>query len=115
LLAHELAHVRRHDYLVNLFQTAMETLLFYHPAIWWISCKIRVEREYCCDDVAVAFCGNGMEYARALATFEDRRSAPQVAVAASEGNTLSRVRRIHGHPCSDRLDGQIARRHPGRG
>jgi beta-lactamase regulating signal transducer with metallopeptidase domain len=96
LLAHELAHVRRHDYLVNLFQTAMETLLFYHPAIWWISRKIRVEREYCCDDVAVDVCGDGMEYARALATFEERRSAPQPAVAASEGNTLSRVRRLLG-------------------
>jgi beta-lactamase regulating signal transducer with metallopeptidase domain len=96
LLAHELAHVRRHDYLINLFQTAMETLLFYHPAIWWISRKVRVEREYCCDDVAVAVCGDGMEYARALATFEERRSAPQVAVAASDGNTLARVRRIMG-------------------
>ena len=54
VIAHELAHIRRHDYLVNLFQTTVETLLFYHPASWWISRQIRAEREHCCDDVAVS-------------------------------------------------------------
>lgn len=54
ILAHELAHVQRHDYLVNLMQTVAETLLFYHPAVWWLSSRIRDEREHCCDDVAVA-------------------------------------------------------------
>ena len=54
ILAHEIAHVRRHDYLVNLMQTLAETLLFYHPAVWWLSGRIRDEREHCCDDVAVA-------------------------------------------------------------
>ena len=53
ILAHELAHVRRHDYLVNLMQTIAETLLFYHPAVWWLSARIRDEREHCCDDVAL--------------------------------------------------------------
>jgi beta-lactamase regulating signal transducer with metallopeptidase domain len=58
LIAHELAHVRRHDYLVNLVQTAIETLLFYHPAVWWLNARIRMEREHCCDDLAVSACGN---------------------------------------------------------
>lgn len=50
VLAHELAHIRRHDYLVNLLQTVIETLLFYHPAVWWVSRQVRLEREHCCDD-----------------------------------------------------------------
>src|SRR5262245_38734854 len=49
ILAHELAHIRRHDFLVNLLQAAVETLFFYHPAVWWISNRIRIEREHCCD------------------------------------------------------------------
>ena len=53
VLAHELAHIRRHDYLVNLLQSAVETLLFYHPGVWWVSHVVRVEREHCCDDLAV--------------------------------------------------------------
>ena len=58
ILAHELAHVRRHDYLVNLIQSAVETLMFYHPATWWISNRIREERENRCDDVATQLCGD---------------------------------------------------------
>jgi beta-lactamase regulating signal transducer with metallopeptidase domain len=57
ILAHELAHIRRHDYLVSLFQSVVETLLFYHPAVWWVSSQIRREREHCCDDLAVAVSG----------------------------------------------------------
>ncbi|NQW03302.1 MAG: M56 family metallopeptidase [Acidobacteria bacterium] len=53
LLAHELAHVRRHDYVVNLLQSMVETTLFYHPGVWWVSHRVRVEREHCCDDLAV--------------------------------------------------------------
>jgi hypothetical protein len=63
LIAHELAHVRRHDYLVNLVQTAAETLLFYHPAVWWVSARIRAEREQCCDDLAIAATGDARSYA----------------------------------------------------
>ena len=59
ILAHELAHIRRHDYLINLAQTAIETLLFYHPAMWWVSHQIRQEREHCCDDLALSVCGDG--------------------------------------------------------
>jgi beta-lactamase regulating signal transducer with metallopeptidase domain len=57
VIAHELAHVKRLDAFVNLFQIAAETLLFYHPAVWWVSKRIRAERENCCDDVAISICG----------------------------------------------------------
>jgi uncharacterized protein (TIGR03435 family) len=95
ILAHELAHVRRHDYVVNLMQTLAETLLFYHPAVWWLSARIRDEREHCCDDVAVAVCGDRVGYATALAELEAWRSGePSLAAAATGGSLLHRVRRI---------------------
>jgi beta-lactamase regulating signal transducer with metallopeptidase domain len=96
LLAHELAHIRRCDYLVNLLQTVVETLLFYHPAVWWISARLRVEREQCCDDLAVACCGDAIAYARALTEMETLRSAPQPALGARGGSLLMRVRRLVG-------------------
>src|SRR6185295_14003751 len=74
ILAHELAHVRRHDYLVNLLQSMVETLLFYHPAAWWVSARVRAEREHCCDDLAVDVCGDRDSYATALAELESRRT-----------------------------------------
>ena len=74
ILAHELAHIRRHDYLVNLLQTLVETLLFYHPAVWWLSRRIRIERENCCDDLAVSLCGDPVAYAKALADLEELRA-----------------------------------------
>lgn len=102
ILAHELAHVRRHDYLVNLSQTVVETLLFYHPAVWWVSAQIRRERENCCDDLAVAACGDRLVYARALADLELRRApAARLAVAAAAGDRgalLARIRRLVGAP-----------------
>jgi beta-lactamase regulating signal transducer with metallopeptidase domain len=95
ILAHELAHIRRHDYLVNLLQTLLETLLFYHPAVWWLSNRIRNERENCCDDLAVSLCGDPVAYARALADLEEHRGAPvQLVLAASGGTLLHRVRRL---------------------
>lgn len=93
IFAHELAHIRRHDYLVNLLQTFAETLFFYHPAVWWMSRRIRIERENCCDDLAVAVCGNPVLYARALATLEGLRSESR-AVAASGGSLRERVMRL---------------------
>jgi beta-lactamase regulating signal transducer with metallopeptidase domain/protocatechuate 3,4-dioxygenase beta subunit len=102
ILAHELAHIRRHDFVVNLLQTLVETLLFYHPAVWWISRRIRQERENCCDDLAVAVCGDRIAYARALTTLEELRAAPSgLAMAARGGSLLSRVRRLVGLPDSD--------------
>ena len=97
ILAHELAHIRRYDYLINWVQSLLETLLFYHPAVWWISQRVREERENCCDDVAVAWCGNRVDYAQALATLEELRPAPfRWALAADGGNLLHRVRRLLG-------------------
>ncbi|MBW8878409.1 MAG: M56 family metallopeptidase [Acidobacteria bacterium] len=102
VLAHELAHVRRHDYLVNLLQAAVETLLFYHPAVWWVSSQVRRERENCCDDLAVAVCGDRLGYARALADLEGLRAPlPRpafAAMAADGGSLLDRVRRLVGAP-----------------
>jgi beta-lactamase regulating signal transducer with metallopeptidase domain len=95
LLAHELAHVRRHDYLINLLQTAAETLFFYHPAVWWVSRKIREERENCCDDLAVEICGSTVAYVRALTDLEQmRKTTPRLAMAADAGSLVNRVQRL---------------------
>ena len=95
LLAHELAHVRRYDYVVNLVQSVIETLLFYHPAVWWVSRSVREEREHCCDDLAVRVCGDAHFYATALLGMERLRVAtPAFAMAAAGGSLMARVRRL---------------------
>src|SRR5215475_3145118 len=97
IIAHELAHIRRHDYLINLLQAVVETLLFYHPAVWWVSRRIRQEREHCCDDLAVVVCGDALTYARALLEMEQIRAAgPQLAVAANGGLLMNRIQRLIG-------------------
>jgi uncharacterized protein (TIGR03435 family) len=97
VLAHELAHIRRWDYLVNVFQVVAETVFFYHPAVWWTSSRIRLERELCCDDLAVRSCGDPLCYAQALTTLEKRRvSAPAMAVAGTGGPLLYRIQRLLG-------------------
>jgi beta-lactamase regulating signal transducer with metallopeptidase domain len=96
IIAHELAHIQRLDPFVNVFQVCVETLLFYHPAIWWLNKKIRAEREHCCDDMAVALCGNAVEYARALTLMEEWRSAPAFAMAANRGPLTERIVRVLG-------------------
>jgi len=97
IIAHELAHIRRHDYLINLLQAVVETLLFYHPAVWWVSRRIRQEREHCCDDLAVAVCGDALTYARALLEMEQLRAAePQLAMAANGGSLMNRIQRLVG-------------------
>ncbi len=99
VLLHELAHIRRFDYLVNLLQTSVEGLLFYHPAAWWISKVIRTERENCCDDLVVSTNGNVHEYAVALATLEENRAAfRQAVLAATGGDLVKRVRRLLNQP-----------------
>lgn len=103
VLAHELAHIRRHDFAVNLAQVLVETLLFFHPAVRWISHVIRVEREHCCDDVAVAASGNSVSYARALTALETLRvlpGAPSPAMSALGGSLPERVRRLITLPTS---------------
>ncbi len=97
VLAHELAHVLRQDYLVNLLQRLTEAILFYHPAVWWISSEIRREREQCCDDIAVAATGDAILYAEALAGLEASRAAwPQTALAATDGSLPNRIARLLG-------------------
>ena len=96
VIAHELAHIRRYDAFVNLFQVAVETLLFYHPAVWWLGKRIRAEREHCCDDAAVAVCGSPVVYARALARLAETKSAPQFAMALDGSPLVDRVARLLG-------------------
>jgi beta-lactamase regulating signal transducer with metallopeptidase domain len=95
IIAHELAHVRRRDYLVNLMQVLAETLLFYHPAVWWMSAKIREERENCCDDIAASVCGSPLDYAQTLLCLENltRRIQNVPALAAASARTPSELRR----------------------
>jgi uncharacterized protein (TIGR03435 family) len=97
LLLHELAHIRRHDYLVNILQSVAEALLFYHPAVWWVSVHIRAERELCCDDVVVSASGDAFTYARALAQLESYRPAHLgAAVAVNGGSLADRIARLLG-------------------
>jgi|GEM_PF-1216840 len=103
VIAHELAHIRRHDYLVNLLQCVMETLLFYHPGVWWISGRIREEREYCCDDLVVAVCGDPIGYATTLTNLEAMRGAqPHLGLASTGGPLMKRVTRLVGSPVATR-------------
>ena len=103
LLAHELAHIRRHDYLINLLQLLVETLFFYHPAIWWASKRIRIERELCCDDIAVAACGDAVSYAQALTKVARMQiSRPGLALGATGGPFLQRIQRLLGVTSSTR-------------
>lgn len=111
ILAHELAHIRRWDFLWNLVQTVIETLLFYHPAVWWVSRQIRVEREACCDEMAATVMGDRLLYARSLASLEEmrhqRRRQPDssLRVAADDGLLLGRIRRVLGLPNENRRAG----------
>jgi GWxTD domain-containing protein len=99
ILLHELAHLRRLDYLVNLVQTVLESLLFYHPGVWWVSKLMRVERESCCDQSVVEVQGDAGEYAAALLTLEERRCfGPEPAPAATGGMLINRIRRLLGQP-----------------
>lgn len=99
ILLHELAHIRRADYLVNLMQKLVEGLLFYHPAAWWISSVMRTERENCCDDLAVRASGDAHEYATALAALaENRWAVSEAALAATGGNLVKRIRRVLAQP-----------------
>lgn len=107
LILHELAHVRRHDYFVNFIQTIVEIVLFFHPAVLWVSNQMRNEREYCSDDIAVHHCGNPIAYAHTLADTASicnkhrNHSIPSMAMAASGGDLTQRVVRLVNEPhCS---------------
>jgi beta-lactamase regulating signal transducer with metallopeptidase domain len=92
LLAHELAHIMRRDYLVNVLQSVVEALLFYHPVVWWVSKQIRREREYCCDDIAVSLTGNRQHYAQTLLSLAEMRV--QLAPSANGGELFTRISRL---------------------
>ena len=95
ILLHELAHIRRHDYLMNVVQRLTESLLFYHPAVWWFSSVMRSEREKCCDDMVVSATGKAHEYALALIALEQSNfSGRQPAIAVTGGNLMKRIHRL---------------------
>ncbi len=101
ILAHELAHIWRNDYLLNLFLSAIEVVFYYHPAVWWISGSIRAERENCCDDVAVKLCGNSLTYAKALVQLQTYQHAVPVFAMSFSGrktHLLKRIKRILNQP-----------------
>ena len=94
VLAHELAHVRRWDYFVNIVQRIVESLLFFHPAVWWLSKQISQEREHCCDDIAASVCDDRVGLAKALANMETIRCRQDLALTANGGNLSSRIQRL---------------------
>jgi beta-lactamase regulating signal transducer with metallopeptidase domain len=98
VLAHELEHVRRADYFWNLVQTTVETLFFFHPAVWWLGGRLRQQRELCCDDAAVRACADPLLYATALLRLEERRS-----------QHLSLAMALDGHRSSSGLRARISR------
>jgi GWxTD domain-containing protein len=106
ILLHELAHIRRFDYLVNLAQSLIEGLLFYHPAVWWVSRTVRAERECCCDDAVVSITGDAPAFARALSALEHYR-ARDVALAATGGDLMRRIHRLLGKPVRRAAPGPI--------
>ena len=102
ILLHELAHIRRNDYLVNILQSIVEILFFYHPAVWWMSARVRDERENCCDDIAIAISGETTGYARALISVQEAAIGGPVPALGFAGTGQSqfaqRIRRIFNQP-----------------
>ncbi|NJK96934.1 MAG: M56 family metallopeptidase [Bacteroidales bacterium] len=101
IIAHELAHIQRRDYLLNIFQSVIEILFFYHPAVWWISSVARTERENCCDDIAVEITGDKISYAKALANIrtESPESSYAMAFSGNKNKLFKRVKRLlNPHP-----------------
>jgi beta-lactamase regulating signal transducer with metallopeptidase domain len=94
ILAHELAHLARHDAWSNLAQIVIETLFFYHPAVWWIGHCARTEREHAADDLALRVCSDRQQYAGALARLAELELGASLALAATDGHLLARIRRI---------------------
>ena len=96
ILAHELAHVMRHDYFFNILQSVIEALFYFHPAVWWLSSQIRTERENCCDDIAISLCGNAVTYAKSLVSVQEMAYfAPQMAMAFAGTDRKKQIGRAH--------------------
>jgi len=102
ILVHELAHIHRRDYLMNLIQSLLEVIFFYHPVVWWLSKNIRIERENICDDIAITITGNTMEFAKALTNIQEiNLGSPALAAGLSGKNKnrlVNRIRRLAGKP-----------------
>lgn len=99
ILVHELAHIRRHDYLLNMIQQVLEILFFYHPAYWWLSQVLQDEREHCCDDIAINYSGDSLAYARALTELEQHRlvhTKLAIGIQGRNNHMLGRIKRIMG-------------------
>lgn len=94
ILLHELAHIRRHDFLANVVQRMIETVLFYHPAVWYLSSRIRLAREQCCDDLAVEASGDRLGYASVLALIEEYRQSTDLALAMGQKPLVMRIHRL---------------------
>ncbi len=101
IIVHELAHIIRRDYLVNLLQSVVEILFFYHPAVWWINGVIRTERENCCDDIAIEHAGDSVNYAKALANIQEQLLLKEnlaMAVTGPKNRLLKRIKRLLNQP-----------------
>lgn len=97
VIAHELAHIRRNDYIINVLQTVIETLFFFHPAVWYISAKIRDERENCCDDIAISLHNDSIAYAKALVLIQEfslNKHYSAVAFSGRKKHLLNRIKRM---------------------
>jgi beta-lactamase regulating signal transducer with metallopeptidase domain len=95
ILAHELAHVRRYDYVINLLQMIVDALFFFNPALWWISSQVRNEREACCDAMALAAGGSRADYAAALLAVGHKGTVPSVATGFGSGSRHAIIDRFH--------------------
>ncbi len=106
ILAHELAHIRRHDYLLAVAQSLIDVLLFYHPAAWWISHTLREEREQCCDDLAVATLADRKTYVHALASLalqRPPRPTGRLALGVRGSGLAARIARLVSPPARYRM------------
>jgi beta-lactamase regulating signal transducer with metallopeptidase domain len=115
VLAHELAHIRRADYFWNLIQTMIETLFFFHPAVWWLGRRIREQRELCCDDLVVEMCADPLMYATALLRLEEqRRSELDLTLAMAldghrpQSGLRARITRLLGDAESEKESRELA-------
>jgi len=110
VLVHELAHLRRYDHLVNALQVLIETAMFYHPVVWWMSHQARLEREHCCDDAAVRWGGDAVVFARALAEMETVRTNSRAVLALNQGGSLmERIARILGTTSDKKMSRGVLR------
>ena len=107
VLVHELAHIRRADYLWNILQTMIETLFFFHPAVWWVGSSLRQQRELCCDDIAIASCADPLTYATALLLLEEQRATELALHTPTTGFPLALA--LDGHQSRVSLRSRIAR------